>query len=124
LLQAQDFNKQAENTKKLQDEIQKIVAASDPNGPLFLGPHLSFVDVQFAPWMIRLSRVMKHYRGWQDPAPGSRWGLWLDAIENNEHVKATTSTDDLYIDSYERYAQNRPNTSQLADAVHGGYGLP
>jgi glutathione S-transferase len=124
LLQAQDFNKQAEITKKLQDEIQKIVAVSDPNGPFFLGPHLSFVDVQFAPWMIRLSRVMKHYRGWQDPAPGSRWGLWLDAIENNEHVKATTSTDDLYIDSYERYAQNRPNTSQLADAVHGGYGLP
>jgi len=124
LLQAQDFNKQAENTKKLQDEIQKIVAVSDPNGPFFLGQHLSYVDVQFAPWMIRLNRVMKHYRGWQDPAPGSRWGLWLDAIENNEHVKATTSTDDLYIDSYERYAQNRPNTSQLADAVNGGYGLP
>jgi glutathione S-transferase len=48
----------------------------------------------------------------------------MDAIENNEHVKATTSTDDLYIDSYERYAQNRPNTSELADAVNGGYSLP
>lgn len=46
------------------------------------------------------------------------------AIENNEHVKATTSTDDLYLDSYERYAQNRPGTSQLADAINGGHGLP
>ena len=85
---------------------------------------MSYVDIQFAPWMIRLSRVMKHYRAWHDPALGGRWVRWLDAVENNEHVKATTSTDDLYIDSYERYAQNRPNTSQLADAINGGYGLP
>ena len=28
----------------------------------------------------------------------------MDAIEGNEHVKATTSDDDLYMDSYERYA--------------------
>jgi len=124
LLQAQDFNKQAENTKKLQEEITKIVEVCDPQGPFFLGPQLSYVDIQLAPWMIRLTRVMKHYRAWQDPTPGSRWGRWLEAVENNEHVKATTSTDDLYIDSYERYAQNRPNTSQLADAVNGGYGLP
>ena len=85
---------------------------------------MSYVDIQFAPWMIRLTRVLKHYRGWSDPEPGSRWAQWMDAVENNEHVKATTSTDDLYIDSYERYAANRPNTSQLADAINGGYGLP
>ena len=48
----------------------------------------------------------------------------MDAMESNEHVKATTSTDDLYIDSYERYAQNRPNTSMLADAINAGTGLP
>lgn len=74
--------------------------------------------------MIRLTKVMKIYRGWQDPAPGSRWGQWLDAVERNESVRATTSLDELYIDSYERYAQNRPNTSELADAINGGYGLP
>ncbi|CZR60819.1 related to glutathione transferase omega 1 [Phialocephala subalpina] len=124
LLQAQEFNKQAENTKKLQDEIAKIVEQCDPQGPFFLGPHISFVDIQFAPWMIRLTRVLKHYRGWPDPTPGSRWGRWLEAIESNEHVRNTTSSDDLYIDSYERYAQNRPNTSELADAVNGGLGLP
>ncbi|TVY22249.1 Glutathione S-transferase [Lachnellula hyalina] len=124
LLQAQEFQKQAEHTKKLQDKIQEIVEVCDQHGPYFLGPHLSFVDIQFAPWMIRLSRVMKHYRGWPDPTPGSRWGRWMDAVENDEHVKNTTSLDDLYIESYERYAQNRPNTSQLADAVNSGYSLP
>lgn len=96
---------------------------NDP-GPYFLGPQISYVDVQFAPWMVRFSKVLKPYRGWQDPAPGTRWASWIEAIENNEHVKNTTSLDELYIDSYERYAQNRPNTSQLADAVNGGYGLP
>lgn len=124
LLQAQDFDKQVENTKKLQDEIAKIVDACDQQGPFFLGPQLSYVDIQFAPWMIRCTRVLKHYRGWPDPTPGSRWARWLEAVERNEHVKNTTSLDELYIDSYERYAQNRPNTSQLADAVNGGYSLP
>ncbi|KAK0104681.1 hypothetical protein ONS95_004955 [Cadophora gregata] len=124
LLQAQEFTKQTEYTTKLKDEIAKIVDVLDPHGPFFLGPQLSYVDIQFAPWMLRLTKVMKHYRGWPDPVPNSRWGRWLEAVVNNEHVKNTTSLDDLYTDSYERYAQNRPNTSELADAVNGGYGLP
>ncbi|APA14640.1 hypothetical protein SS1G_06623 [Sclerotinia sclerotiorum 1980 UF-70] len=124
LLQNQDFNKQAESTRKLRDEISQIVDVCDPQGPFFLGSTLSYTDVHFAPWILRCSRVLKHYRGWQDPQPGSRWAIWFDAIENNEFVKATTSMDELYIDSYERYAMNRPNTSELADAVNGGYNLP
>ncbi|RFU30015.1 hypothetical protein B7463_g6318, partial [Scytalidium lignicola] len=124
LLQAQDFNKQVENTKALEDEISKIVQACDEQGPFFLGPELSYVDIQIAPWMIRCSKVLKHYRGWPDPTPGTRWAQWMEAVENNEHVKNTTSLDDLYVDSYERYAQNRPNTSELADAINGGYSLP
>jgi hypothetical protein len=28
----------------------------------------------------------------------------VKAIEDNEYVRATTSTDDVYLDSYERYA--------------------
>lgn len=48
----------------------------------------------------------------------------MSAIEADEAVKATTSEDRLYMDSYERYAENRPNTSQLANAVNSGKGLP
>jgi glutathione S-transferase len=33
---------------------------------------------------------------------------------------ATTSTDDLYRESYQRYAENRPNTSQVANAINSG----
>jgi len=107
------------------------------------------VDIQFAPWMIRLKRVLKPYRGWPDPEPGSRWKAWVDAVEGHEAVRATTSGDELYLDSYERYAgefifakiywgerisgdmfadeinaENRPNTSQLANAINSGKGLP
>ncbi|KAI9768336.1 MAG: Glutathione S-transferase U1 [Geoglossum simile] len=103
-LQAQEIDKQVEYAEELKTEITKLVDAADPSGPYFLGPNMTFVDVQFAPWVLRLSRVLKPYRGWPDPEEGSRWGLWVEAIEGNEAVKATTSTDDLYLDSYERYA--------------------
>ncbi|KAH7046815.1 hypothetical protein B0J12DRAFT_756899 [Macrophomina phaseolina] len=123
-LQEQDSEKQMQYAEELKTEIGKLVDAADKDGPFFLGKDISFVDIQMAPWVIRLNRVLKPYRAWPDPEPGSRWGKWVDAIEKNAHVQATTSTDDLYLDSYERYAENRPNTSQLANAVNSGRGLP
>ncbi|KAL6717874.1 hypothetical protein ACLMJK_003959 [Lecanora helva] len=124
LLQAQDEFKQLNEARELTSEIKKIVDAADPAGPFFLGPHISFVDIQFAPWIIRLRRVLTPYRGWPAPDEGSRWARWVNAVEENEGVKSTTSTDELYIDSYERYAENRPNTSQVANAINEGHGLP
>ncbi|KAI4179506.1 MAG: hypothetical protein L6R41_007807 [Letrouitia leprolyta] len=103
-LQAQEVPKQVENATKLQNEIFTLIGAAHPSGPYFLGTEMSYVDVQFAPWVIRMRKVLTPYRGWPQPEAGSRWASWVDAIENNPHVKATTSTDDLYIDSYERYA--------------------
>lgn len=65
---------------------------------------MTFVDVQFAPWIVRMRRVLKPYRGWSDPEAGSRWAKWVDAVETHGAVKKTTSDDQLYLDSYERYA--------------------
>ncbi|PLB42459.1 glutathione S-transferase family protein [Aspergillus candidus] len=124
VLQEQNEEKQIAHAQELRDAFTTLIDAADPHGPLFLGPDLSFVDVQVAPWIIRLRRVLKPYRGWPDPEQGSRWAAWVDALESNEHVKATTSGDELYLDSYERYAQNRPNTSQVANAINSGRGLP
>lgn len=123
-LQAQELEKQLQYAEELKTEISRLVDVADPAGPFFLGPELSYVDVVFAPWMIRLGRVLKPYRAWPDPEPGSRWASWMDAIEDCEAVKATTSTDELYLDSYERYAENRPDTSQVARAINAGRGLP
>jgi glutathione S-transferase len=103
-LQAQDSQKQIDAAEDLKLQIAKLIDAADPSGPFFLGPTISFVDIQMAPWVIRMRRVLKPYRGWPDPEPGTRWASWVDAIERNEGVKATTSGDELYLDSYERYA--------------------
>lgn len=103
-LQAQEPSKQAEFAAELRSELTKLINAADARGPFFLGSTISFVDIQLAPWIIRMRRVLKPYRGWPDPEEGSRWARWVDAIEKNEGVKATTSSEELYLDSYERYA--------------------
>ncbi|PWY80581.1 glutathione transferase [Aspergillus heteromorphus CBS 117.55] len=124
VLQEQDTQKQIAHAQELRDAFNTLVTAAHAQGPFFLGASMSFVDIQVAPWILRLRRVLSPYRGWPDPEPGSRWGAWVDAIESDEHVQATTSSDELYLDSYERYAENRPNTSQLANAINAGRGLP
>lgn len=123
-LQAQEQDDQVKFASELTEGIKKLVEAADNTGPYFLGASLTFVDVQLAPWIVRLQRVLKPYRGWPDPEPGSRWAKWVDAIEQTEAVRKTTSTDQLYLDSYERYAENRPNTSQVREAINSGRGLP
>ncbi|EAW10610.1 glutathione S-transferase family protein [Aspergillus clavatus NRRL 1] len=105
VLQEQEEARQSTNVQELQDGLRTLIAAADPEGPFFLGSNISFVDVQIAPWILRFSRVLKPYRGWPEPEAGSRWAAWVNAIEVNEHVKATTSSDELYLDSYERYAR-------------------
>jgi glutathione S-transferase len=123
-LQAQDPKDQVSFAGELREHISTIVSAADATGPFFLGDYMSFVDVQMAPWVVRMRKVLKPYRGWPDPEPGSRWKKWVTAIENNDAVKETTSDDQLYLDSYERYAENRPNTSAVREAINSGRGLP
>lgn len=86
------------------------------------------MDVQVAPWMLRLRKVMGPYRGWpvleEEKDKGGRWGRWVRAVEGDQSVRRTMSEDELYLDSYERYAENRPGTSEVAEAVNTGRGLP
>ena len=123
-LQAQEADAQANHAKTLSTHLATLTDAAAKSGPFFLGSSLSYVDVVLAPWLLRLSRVLKPYRGWPDPEEGSRWAAWVAAVEDHEAVKKTTSEDQLYLDSYARYAENRPGTSQVAEAINSGRGLP
>lgn len=123
-LQAQEPEKQLEYAAELKAEISKIVKAADPEGPFFTGPKLGIVDVSIAPWLLRFRRVLHPYRGWPLAEEKSRLGKWMRALEECEPVMNTVSSDELYLDSYERYAENRPDTSQVAKAVNAGRGLP
>ncbi|KAG9558478.1 glutathione S-transferase, partial [Aureobasidium melanogenum] len=107
-LQAQEEKSQIEHGEELKEQISKLVDAADKSGPFFLGDKMTFVDVQMAPWVIRLRKVLQPYRGWPEPEKGTRWAAWVNAIEEDHAVRATTSTDDLYEASYERYAASIP----------------
>ncbi|KAF2496412.1 hypothetical protein BU16DRAFT_376936 [Lophium mytilinum] len=126
LLQSQDPSQHPSLASEFSTHISTIVSAAESlsAGPFFLGNSIGFVDVQMAPWVIRLNRVLKPYRAWPEAEEGTRWKAWVSAIENEGSVERTTSTEELYLDSYERYAENRADTSQLAIAVNSGRGLP
>jgi glutathione S-transferase len=99
-----------EYAQEFNQAISQLVEKADPTGPFFLGPKMSWVDVQVVPWFLRIKRALRPYRGFPEPDPSSRLGKWLQAIENDVAVKSTTSTDELYFDSYERYAGNFQET--------------
>jgi len=80
----------------LQKNITSLVNASHASGPFFLGNEISYVDVNFAPWIIRLSRVLSYYRNFPRPEIGTRWRQWVDAIEADERVKRTVSDENSY----------------------------
>ncbi|CRG84822.1 Putative acetyltransferase C18B11,09c [Talaromyces islandicus] len=91
------------SAEELKADIAKLVNASHVQGPFFLGPAMSYVDIQIAPWILRLSRVLKPFRGWSESEMGTRWANWVQAVEENEYVMATTSSDEFYLDSYAQY---------------------
>ncbi|CAM1507287.1 Fc.00g069280.m01.CDS01 [Cosmosporella sp. VM-42] len=97
VLQNQDPTFQNDLAERLQSAIQSLVQAADEHGPFFLGASLCLVDIHFTPFALRLSRVLK----WPGPTPGARWQRWLEAMEVNEHVRATTSGEELYVETTE-----------------------
>ncbi|KAI1733552.1 hypothetical protein F4680DRAFT_463044 [Xylaria scruposa] len=108
LMKTPDPQKQTEYVDKLQSDILALVQAADERGPYFLGGDLCLVDIHFAPFVLRMSRILREFRNWHDPMPGTRWQQWSDALEQNPHVQATTSQDDLYIETVDLFLRTRP----------------
>ncbi|KAH6895184.1 hypothetical protein B0T10DRAFT_477324 [Thelonectria olida] len=105
LLKAEDPTSQAEPFSMLQNTIKPLVQAADEEGPFFLGSQLSLVDVHFAPFALRFSRILAPLRGWSMPAKGSRLARWIEALEDDTHVRATMSNDDLYLETAGLWAE-------------------
>ncbi len=60
---------------------------------------MCLVDVHFAPFAIRLSRILAPLQQWTDVPSSTRWQQWIAAIEQNPHVQATTSSADMYTET-------------------------
>ncbi|KAG8860351.1 hypothetical protein FRB96_004000 [Tulasnella sp. 330] len=122
-LQAQEEEKQIQYGKEFMDELKGFTERMHAEGPFYNGKELGWVDVMIAPWAFRAANVLKHYRGFTPPEQG-RYKAWAEALFKHPAFAATCSTEELYLDSYARYAENRPNTSQVANAINSGSGLP
>jgi len=130
-LQAQEVEAQLEGAKEFTSHLTEFVRSMSSSGShgFWDGKSLSIVDCTVAPWLYRATNVLRHFRGFEpekllEADVLKRWKSWTDAVFGLDAFKATTSTDDLYLDSYVRYAQNRPMTSQVAEAINKGRGLP
>ncbi|KAL7628266.1 hypothetical protein AAE478_002465 [Parahypoxylon ruwenzoriense] len=112
LAKATDFAKQNECTERLQSDIMALVQAADERGPYFLGGDLCLVDIHLAPFVLRMSRILRELHNWGDPVPGTRWQQWADALEQNPHVQATTSQKELYLETLDLFLNSRPLYSE------------
>ncbi|KAI0634950.1 glutathione S-transferase C-terminal-like protein [Trametes polyzona] len=130
-LQAQDEAKQVEGAKGFVEALNGLVTLfnrAEKEGYTSYGlwngrGALSYADVMAAPWIFRATNVLKHYRGFVLPE-GERFRGYVERLLGHPAFKRTCSTEQLYLDSYERYAFNRPNTSQVANAINAGTALP
>jgi len=125
-LQAQESEKQIEHGKEFVSALEAFAASmkEEKEGPFWDGSNkLGWSDIMIAPWVYRAKVVLGHYRGFEIEKvmkEGGRFSNWMKATLEHAAFKATTSTEDLYVDSYMRYAENRPNTSQVANAINSG----
>ncbi|KAI0387289.1 hypothetical protein F5Y04DRAFT_239857 [Hypomontagnella monticulosa] len=107
LAKTTDFAKQSEYTERLRTDITALVQAADERGPYFLGGDLCLVDIHFAPFVLRMSRILRELRNWGDPMPGTRWQQWAEALEQNPHIQATTSQKELYVETLDLFLNTR-----------------
>ncbi|KAK4682079.1 hypothetical protein QC764_113870 [Podospora pseudoanserina] len=96
LVSATEEEPKRQAAEKLERDIAELVQHAEENGPFFLGDHFSLVDIHLAPFAIRLPYLLRQLPGWTQPLLEMRWKKWVDALEQNEYVKNTTSKPELY----------------------------
>ncbi|KAF4947254.1 hypothetical protein FGADI_10563 [Fusarium gaditjirri] len=123
ILQYQDPALGDEAGVSLQSSINTLVEAADEkvadpelSGPYFLGQSMSLVDIHLAPFALRFSRTMIPANIPSSP-PGSRWARWLDAIEGDRSVRATTSHQVLYSEATDALMMQH-GRHQVEEATH------
>ncbi|UZJ55435.1 hypothetical protein CBS101457_004755 [Exobasidium rhododendri] len=129
-LQAQEEEKQIQFAKEFISELEAFTHSmhAEESGSYWDGgDKMGWVDIMIVPWIFRADVVLRHFRGFEMEKimkEGGRFSKWTKAAFGHPAFKATTSGNDLYLDSYARYSENRPHTSQVATAINSGRGLP
>ncbi|KAF8624273.1 hypothetical protein AX15_005958 [Amanita polypyramis BW_CC] len=64
---------------------------------------LGLADVYAGPWIFRSTNVLKRFHGFELPKD-SRFTAWMERLFNHPSFKATCSTEELYLECYERFS--------------------
>jgi len=105
--------------------IKQFAEEMDPEGPYFLGPEISLIDLVIAPWALRLW-VFDHFKDGLNLPQGKIWERfekWSNAVSERKSVAKTTSLREHYLPIYQRYADDKAQ-SELAKATREGKGVP
>ncbi|TKA80359.1 hypothetical protein B0A49_01488 [Cryomyces minteri] len=113
-------------------KLKEFTREMDKEGPYFWGKEPKMVDFAIVPWAVRLwvfdyfksgLGIPEEGQGGDDEGAWARWRKWLNAMEERDSVKATTSEKQYFVPIYQRYADNTAQ-SELAKAKRSGRGVP
>ncbi|KAK0491563.1 glutathione S-transferase [Armillaria novae-zelandiae] len=130
-LQAQDTSSQIESGKEFHSSIQGLVALLERAEKEIVGVggvsgegEITALSIGLGLWIEGNNDL-----GWIDvmAGPCKEFTTPLDRgfiMPSGQKFNCVDHRRILYLDSYERYAFNRPNTSQVANAINSGRALP
>lgn len=76
----------AEARDRMTAGLAALSSAMSPSGPYFFGSALGVVDIAFAPFALRIKRLLSHYMGFELPQNGEPWrrfDAWWRTIESH-----------------------------------------
>ena len=122
VLVRQDKAQQQEVAKEIQDQLRWLEEHMDSDGPYFMGPRFSMVDVALLPWFIRMF-ILDHYRGFGLPDDCKKLNAWHMRASKRQSVQDTftgaegskASYKDQLLEHYSRYADASANSTSAHD---------
>lgn len=100
-----DEEKQIENRKSIRDKllfIEKEGLRKLSDGPFFMGPEITLVDLQFMPFIERFP-CYEEFWGASIPVECNRLRAWIKAMQNQESHKRTVNSFEFHMERYSKY---------------------
>ena len=111
VLQSQEPEKQEAAKEELSAALKEFAEKlPQDDGPFYDGKKFGFVDIEIAPWILRLKiygiaddrlYILEEHRGFKLPGteagePWKRFAEWMDAVKKRDSVWKTRSEDQYY----------------------------
>jgi len=80
----------------------EALAKKPADGPYWLGPEISLVDLAFYPWFEQLA-ALEQLRGVHMPADLDGLATWQEAVANGSAVRAIAKSSQFYLEHYARH---------------------